>query len=371
MVLLVGMATALFVYAMTDTTSIALRRDRDTAAILAQAKQALIGRAVSDDNRPGSLPCPDFDDGSINPLNAANDGIADVLAGNDCPSYIGRLPWKTLGLPDPRDSAGERLWYALSPVFRDNTAAGLLDTDTKGGITVYQDTVATAVTTEAVAVIFAPGATVAGQIRDAAGANNPANYLETTGGVNNAVASGPFIGAQPSSTFNDKLLVMTTADVMTPVERRAAREMLALLQSYRLLSACACYPWASDDFDDDSVIGRTRGMVPMEDAEPHTWASLGIAVPTWIAYGSPNNKWGRLFYYAIAPSESADHSAGTLTVDGVSKNLVLITTGPAGASRPSINLADYVDDLENRNNDNIFQTPSSTLYARDRLYTFP
>src|SRR5690606_298057 len=27
---------------------------------------------------------------------------------------LGRLPWKTLGLPDLRDGHGERLWYAVS-----------------------------------------------------------------------------------------------------------------------------------------------------------------------------------------------------------------------------------------------------------------
>lgn len=361
--MIIGIAATLLIYGMVDTTSAALRRDQDTAALLAQAKQALIGRAVADSTRPGSLPCPDIDD----------DGSAEstVAYGGVCPNYIGRLPWKTLGLPDLRDASGERLWYALFPAFRDHSSAGLLDVDTKGGLTVYQDSTATVITAQAVAVIFAPGLVIAGQNRDPASANNPANYLDATGGVNNAIAGGPFIGAQPSSTFNDKLLVITTADLMPPLERRVAREMLALLQSYRSTSACACYPWAANDFDDDSVIGRTRGMVPMEDAEPHSWASLGINVPTWIANDSPNNKWGGLFYYAIAPSESADHTAGTLTVNGASKNLVLITTGPAGASRPSTNLADYLDDAENRDGDAIYITPSSTAYARDRLYTIP
>jgi len=366
-VMLVGMVAVLFVFGMVDTTSAELRRNQHTGTTLAQAKQALIGRAVADDNRPGSLPCPDTDD----------DGVAELFAGVDCPSYIGRLPWKSLGLPDPRDSAGERLWYVLSPAFRDNSAAGLMDTDTKGNITVYRDTVATTITTQAVAVIFAPGPVVAGQVRDPAGANNPANYLETTGGVNNAVAAGPFISAQASPTFNDRLLVLTTAELMPVVEMRAAREMLALLQRYRSASACACYPWAANDFDDDSVTGRTRGMVPIENALPENWGSLSITVPAWMI---ASNEWGKKFYYAIAPSESADHTAGTLTVDGASKNLVLITTGPAGTSRPSSNLSDYVEDLENRNNDDIFCRPGPsvmvpctpiTAYARDRLYTLP
>jgi len=357
--MIIGIAATLLIYGMVDTTAAALRRDQDTAALLAQAKQALIGRAVADSTRPGSLPCPDIDD----------DGSAEstVAYGGVCPSYIGRLPWKTLGLPDSRDASGERLWYALFPAFRDHSSAGLLDVDTKGGLTVYQDSTATVLTAQAVAVIFAPGPVVGGQVRDSASANNPANYLDATGGVNNAVAGGPYIGAQASSTFNDKLLVITTTDLMPPLERRVAREMLVLLQSYRSLSACACYPWASNNFDDDSVTGRTQGMVPIEDALPESWGSAGIpGVPSWMI-GS--NEWGKKFYYAIAPSESEDHTAGTITVNSASKNLALITTGPAGASRPNTNLADYVDDAENRDGGTIYITPSSAAYARDRIYT--
>ena len=355
-VMLFGMAAALLVYGMVDTTSLAAQRDKVTAAALAQAKQALIGRAVSDDNRPGSLPCPDTD----------NDGSAELMVGNDCPSYIGRLPWKTLGLADLRDSDGERLWYALSNNFRDDNSAEPINSDTKGNRTVYHGSTALVFTAEAVAVIFAPGAPFGAQIRDAANANNSANYLDTTGGVNNAIAGGPFISAQVSATFNDRLLVVTTADLMPVVEQRVAREMLTLLQSYRAASACACYPWAANDFNDDSITDRTRGGVPIDGALPETWGKG--TVPSWIQ----NNQWGKKFYYAVAPIETASHSpATTLTVNAASKNLVLITTGPAGASRPSLNLPDYLDDAENSNNDDIFQTPSSTAYARDRLYTIP
>jgi len=358
-VMLFGMAAALLVYGMVDTSSLVLRRDRDTAAALAMAKEALIGRAVADDNRPGSLPCPDTD----------NDGSAELFVGNDCPSYIGRLPWKTLGLPDLRDGDGERLWYALSNRFRDHGTAEPINSDTKGNQTVYHGSTALVFTAEAVAVIFAPGASFGAQIRDAANANNSANYLDTTGGVNNAIAGGPFISAQGSATFNDRLLVVTTADLMPVVEQRVARDMLTLLQSYRAASACACYPWGANNFDDDSVTSRTRGGVPIENALPEVWGAAPIpSVPGWL----PNNQWGKVFYYAVAPIETASHSpATTLTVNAASKNLVLITTGPAGASRPSINLPDYLDDAENSNNDDIFQTPSSTAYARDRTYTIP
>ena len=54
-VMLVGMAATLFVFGMVDSNSLVLRRDQDTAAALAQAKQALIGRAVGG-RHPARLP---------------------------------------------------------------------------------------------------------------------------------------------------------------------------------------------------------------------------------------------------------------------------------------------------------------------------
>jgi hypothetical protein len=227
------------------------------------------------------------------------------------------------------------------------------------------------ITAEAVAVIFAPGSVLAGQLRDtAANQNTAGNYLDSTGGANNAMAAGPYITAQRSDTFNDRLLVITTAALMPVVEQRVAREMLALLDKYKQFSSCLCYPWAANNFDDDSVVGRRRGGVPIEVALPEAWGSGTIpSVPSWI---TGTNEWGKRFYYAVALSVvDPPTSSSWLTVNGANMAVVLITTGPAGASRPSATLSDYVDDPVNNDNDDTFQTPSSTAYARDRLYTRP
>ncbi|HSS46974.1 MAG TPA: hypothetical protein VLL03_06130, partial [Burkholderiales bacterium] len=209
------------IFGLARPSTLAINRDKQTAAALAMAKDALIGRAATDTTIPGSLPCPDAVT-NIPGINVPNDGIADLFAGSNCPSYIGRLPWRTLVLPDLRDGSGERLWYALSPNFRDHPSAQPINSDTKGNITVYADSTAATLTNEAVAVIFAPGAALGTQNRDTTtSALCPttgttialnlcaANYLETTGGVNNATTNGPFIQAQSSGTFNDRLLVIT------------------------------------------------------------------------------------------------------------------------------------------------------------------
>jgi len=351
-------------------SSARLRQEERTTGILMAAKEALIGYAAASATRPGQLPCPDMN----------NDGFAEAADTglNGCPSgNVGRLPWRTLGLEDMREGAGERLWYAVAPDFARNSTGCCFDVDTKGTLTVYQDSTANVMTSQAVAVIFAPGATLPAQLRDGANANNPANYLDTTAGVSNAAISS-FISAAswdtlppspPPSPFNDRLVIIDTAQLWTVVEKRIAREMLALLKRYRDTSACNCYPWAANDFDDDSVTGRESGMVPIENALPETWSSLGITVPSYMI-GS--NEWGKRFFYTVAANQTEYHTAGTLTADGVAnKDLVVITPGPAGASRPSTNLSDYIEDAENRDHGVIFVTPLSTEYARDRIYICP
>jgi type II secretory pathway pseudopilin PulG len=415
-VMLFGMAAALLVYGMVDTTSLALRRDKDTAAALAQAKQALIGRAVSDDNRPGSLPCPDAVTDIVG--NVPDDGVADLFIGNDCPTYIGRLPWRTLGLPDLRDDAGERLWYALSNNFRDDMSAGPLNSDTQGNRTVYTESSAVTITGQAVAVIFAPGAIVAGQVRDpaisAACAAPPgtiattlcaANYLEATGGANNATDAGPYITAQRSGTFNDRLLVITTTELMPPVEQRVARELRKILQDYKANTACVCttplgltgcYPWADlsngeSDAPPYQAVGegRNRGRIPALGAGPYNWGATPcgtgpLAVPTLPSWFVPND-WRLVVYYSagqnyLGPGICPTCTATTLTVDATSKELVILMPGPllAASPRAPVSLSDstywsyYFEDAANQDfADDIYATPSSTAYTRDRIYTIP
>ena len=85
-----------------------------------------------------------------------NNGFED---GSCMAGAIGRVPWKTLGIPEPKDEAGETLWYAIAGPFRIwSMTSTVINSDTKGDITVYRDSTATVVSAEAVAVIFAPWA---------------------------------------------------------------------------------------------------------------------------------------------------------------------------------------------------------------------
>lgn len=344
-----------------------IKNDKQTTAALADAKAALIGYAASDANRPGELPCPDVDnDGASTPISD--------YAGSNCVNLVGRLPWRTLGLPDLRDGGGERLWYALSNNFH-ASAAPPLTSDTMGQLTVTGSAPATNV----VAIVFSPGEVLGTQVRDAANENNVANYLE---GVN-ATGGTTFTTGAASTTFNDRLLVITTADLMPVVEQRVAREMISILQSYKTATAAlgynggtGVYPWA-DISDGDSNTGLNRGRLPCGSATPEDWGPPMPTLPNWLTNGCPLSSWSAVIYYTAAKNRldagCATCTAATLSVDGAAgTDLVLLTPGAASASPRGAWPTAYFQDSENNDNANdLYVTPSSTAYNRNRLFKFP
>lgn len=206
-----------------------LDQDRVSLAALKEAKEALIGYAVNATEtfmsqeipHPGGLPCPDTND----------DGVAETTC-TTANSRVGRLPWKTLGASDLRDARGERLWYALSDNFR-NASGVVINSDTAGTLTVKNGSIDQA--TNAVAVLFAPGNAIQGQSRSTSEQNLVQMYLE---GRNNYAADASatnddvFETADNSSTLNDKLAVLTVADLMGPVEASVASRLQSLAKIY-------------------------------------------------------------------------------------------------------------------------------------------
>ena len=69
-----GLFAAAAVTTHLGADALANRQANTTASALAQARQALISRAASDGNHPGSLPCPDAVT-NIAGSNVPNDGI--------------------------------------------------------------------------------------------------------------------------------------------------------------------------------------------------------------------------------------------------------------------------------------------------------
>lgn len=187
-----------------NSTTLSTQRDKITSDALAQAKESLIGRAAADTNRPGSLPCPDTND----------DGTADGPSGGICPKYIGRLPWKTLGLTELLDGNGDRLWYALSSGLRDDSTAQPINSNSPTPLELSLDG-----TSDIAAIIFSPGPPLPTQ------SGRPSNVVADYLDGDNTDGDTAYVSGPPSSSLNDKALAITRNSLFSVVNRRILSDL--------------------------------------------------------------------------------------------------------------------------------------------------
>ena len=333
MVLLVLFATAasyMFVSSLNrGSVALSLTRAEKNRAVMQQAKEALLAYAASEtlqggsgSFRPGRLPCPDRTN--------VNGSAASSCAGVN---LLGRLPYKTLGIEELRDASGERLWYAVSNNFK--TGAGVVNADTQGTITVS----GLAPATNAVAVVFSPGARLGSQDRSTANMNTATNYLE---GVNSDTNYDKYIAATENVTdsvvanlFNDQLLVITEQDLFAAVEPVvAARIQRDIVLQYiynpspgtsnnwadgggtdksRYFDAWGRFPFAAPFANPGSssftgTAGTYEGLLPVASLN-YTWSSVGViqtggsgqvwpGSTCWTAFSNTQAQCGIWYYYA-------------------------------------------------------------------------
>jgi hypothetical protein len=358
-----------------NQSNLQIERDKITERALAQAKEALIGYAISRplnsfgiSVRPGDLPCPDMN----------NDGSAEGSCGNASGSTgqsnrLGRLPWKTLNLPDLRDGYGERLWYAVSNNFKNNSRHMPLNSNIYGTITVRNNVGNIihdgSLPSAALAVIFSAGPplkrenSTSTQDRSCNGGTNcaeapctvssgspncnPRNYLDSALGEdnadfvdsnnNNGFILGEIRDNQRNVIVNDRLVVISYEELMPRIEQRVAAEARDCLIIYAARANNAGrYPWAvnSANLSYGDEAGRYFGRFPMTmDATrstsanmENTWAGADCSIisgaPWWV-----DNQWNELVFYSVAPafaplSPAAPPSCGScLTVSKTGQNL--------------------------------------------------
>jgi len=247
------MAGSYLVYRNSNLGHTHYLQSNQLAATLARAKEALIARAVTDANRPGSLPCPDLitDDSGLS--NIPNDGKTDMFTMTQCPSYVGWLPWVTLDLPELTDDTGTRLWYVLARELRDDENAQPINSDTPTTLKIDGNS-------NIAALIIAPRGAIGRQNRPS---NNPADYLdgENGNGDDDTYVSGP---AGPD--FNDTVTVITRQELMAAVEKRVANEVKSCLEQHAAAAANSQhhYPWPAP-FSSSNLQGKAGsyfGQVP-------------------------------------------------------------------------------------------------------------
>lgn len=210
-------------------------RARKTDAALAQARDALVGFAVTyRDAHPGQvfgyLPCPDSD----------NDGIAELNCAAENVTVVGRLPWRTLGLPDLRDGYGECLWYVVSGHFKYNPKTDSLNWDTVSQVELKdasgQTLMASGEHSSPIAVVLAPGPSL-NQDRSPVGntlcggnltvgsyleglAIFPTAEVDGDNGTRSTVTVGTYASAL-NGTHNDRGITLSSKDVFDPVMQRS------------------------------------------------------------------------------------------------------------------------------------------------------
>ena len=356
------------------------RKEAQTAQALAQAKQGLLGYAANaawwgsnerncinqpstECARPGELPCPD-----LHPAGDPASGQAGSSTGNPCPANaLGRLPWRTLGLPDLRDGSREQLWYARSERFRNRNrftaGAGALNPDTAfGQITVrssdgvtllHQASAAPGAGTGAVAVIIAPGAPLRRlnnlqQNRGAANFLTAAHYLDCWGNGGCGVEDNAnFVSGSPTNGFiagpirvngevvvNDRVLTISRNEVLSGMNQAVANQVAASLNAFLVstnqylpspasVSNAACLNTGALGTSCPGVLGLRFGRIPATLASPPTyWPNATSAL---VFFDQPRswfhrNGWREHVFYALAPAcinDSPNCSApgGLLTVN--------------------------------------------------------
>lgn len=268
--LLAASLTWFAVSVLARSTRSAAEKEVRTGQALAKARHALLAyvahyAARTDHQVPGRLPCPE-------PLAppAGQEGVAASLTcNNNALTYVGRLPWRTLGIEQLRDGHGEPLWYVLGPGFR--TAP--INLDSAGRLTL--DGIGNA----AIALVVAPGAAIDSLLDPEAPpsgctrknqsalrypvpftAFDPGNFLEC-GNV-----TGSYVSSGDSKWINDRALAVTAAELMDAIAG-------PLLDRVQRVVAPAIAAWDATEF---AATGKSWGMTY---ATPYLPFASGFSEP--------------------------------------------------------------------------------------------
>lgn len=359
MVMLLAAAAMSFLLELLAGNSDQLRRRQATTDAIAEARQAIIAWSVTQgdlgrsDARPGNLPCPDRDD------DGDDDGNCSAGGG----TTIGRLPWRTLAIAEPRDGNGDRLWYVVDDAFRRaNLKRAATNSDTVGMLTTLESSgaAANARNDRVAAVILAPGAPLPAQERGSAPVA-AANFLEPAAGANNASTIGPFINGpvfdpDGKTLVNDRTLAIATSELFKAVEVRALAEANGALIRYAAAHG-GHFPNAARH--DSSFCLQSVTNVHAHDFCAAEATLCGGRVPEdeLVPYAADwfnQNGWGRVMTYAVSRDSVIDGGSAScpssVTVGGVARTYILISPGTPAADqkRPSAAAAAYVEDAANQ-----------------------
>jgi hypothetical protein len=270
-----------------------------TGRALQAGKQALLDyiakeAALPSSAIPGRMPCPE----PLSPA-AGSEGIAAGCSDNTA-TFVGRLPWRTLGVEQIRDGHGEPLWYILGRGYRQSPINfGSLDEIEVDGVD-----------RQAVALIIAPGAAVNTlaepaappaacprvnqQPRPLAAPFDPVRFLECG---RDAV---PPPGFEPKYNrfnagpwTNDRIIVVTAAEVLEaiagPVADRLQRQVAPAMNDFRTTTSVAS--WGQSFLPDASDWNSLSNAPPSNNLCGNDNIRAGMPPTATVAAGTCNTNW--------------------------------------------------------------------------------
>lgn len=233
LVLVIVVILAFAAYSLSGLSINRVKADqaKKTRVALKQAKAALVAHAIthadSDGGEMGYLPCTSSN-------NATNEGGSDGGCGGAANiNASGYFPWASLETGILRDNSGTCLRYIVSGSYKNSPYSGMINEDSEGMLDLVD-----AAGTKAVALVFAPGEPLTGQVRNfdntslCGNDDNMANYLEGDGSIDNGVLNGvadvndSFIHATVNSEsaatpYNDQFLAITRDEIWEPILSRS------------------------------------------------------------------------------------------------------------------------------------------------------
>jgi len=347
LVLLVGGASA-YLYARNPAEARAAQSLQASSIDLRQAATALSVYSISDNNLPGSLPCPDVD----------LDGAAELFAGNQCPQYTGRLPWRTIDTM--RDA--QNLWYVLDPDFRDHSDVVPLNVADHGTLSVNG-------VGGFAALVIQPGDALAGQTGRPS--NDVSDYLDI---AENTDGDDEFLDCTGIDGCNDRIIGISVDQLMAVVQQRALAEVEHALRQFH--TANGFLPFAAELNGGGSCdIGEREGRVATSQGTCGTGNHLEPSdLPAWVGV----NDWLDHIVYAVDSQctevNKACGNSSLVLKSHVGLAIVLAGAGTehAGQDRSSgtRDVTDYLDSAENTDTDDVYDDETLSENDNDVLRGF-
>lgn len=286
---LLGLAGLYLLLGQLNAASYQAAREESAGRALVEARDALVGEAISDARvaYAGVFLLPDIGVRIATP----DEGYASGTPPGASRDYsvAGKIPWKSLDISAPRDRSGECLWYVLSGRFRSDVRTLVFNWDTRGQLMIF-DAAGNLLADNVAALVVAPGPALGSQDRRRADPDDPKysecgdnydarNYLDPfdaasaiAGRVNyfpgsngNRVASDAgdkefVVGSNDS--YNDSFLYVTVDQIFDRLIRRSdfAEAVRKLLDDPNLRLHLEAVPISSG-------AGREKGTYDLDCAQ--------------------------------------------------------------------------------------------------------